>query len=94
MRRDRVNRLVNFAMNELMRIAPANAEVKVDVRENPDGHCYAQLKVLANHKVFFAKKEGDSMYECFHKAMKAMKAQLLREKRYLKAHDPLKHLAA
>lgn len=94
MRRDKANRLVNFGLNELQRIAPANAEVKVDVRENADGHYMAELKVLANHKVFFAKKEGESMYECFHKAMKALKAQLLKEKKNLKLHAPLKYHAA
>jgi ribosome-associated translation inhibitor RaiA len=94
LRRDRVNRLANFALNELQRIAPANAEVKVEVRENPDGHCFAQLKVLANHKVFFAKKEGDSLYESFHKAMKAIKAQLIREKKNFRMHEPLKYHAA
>lgn len=94
MRKDKANRLVNFALNELQRIAPANAEVKVDVRENANGRYFAQLKVLANHKVFFAKKEGESMYDCFHKAMKAVKAQLVKEKKNLKAHEPLKYHAA
>lgn len=94
MRKDKANRLVNFALNELQRIAPANAEVKVDVREDANGRYFAQLKVLANHKVFFAKKEGESMYDSFHKAMKAVKAQLLKEKKNLKAHEPLKYLAA
>lgn len=93
MRKDKANRLVNFAMNELQRIAPANAKIKVDVREH-DGHFVAQLKIFANHKVFFAKKVGDDMYDCFHKAMKAMKAQLVKEKKILKAHDPLKYMAA
>lgn len=94
MRREKARRLMDFALNELARIAPANAEVKVDVREKENGHYLAQLKVMANHKVFFAKKEGDSMYECFHKAMKAMKAQLVKEKKNLKVHEPLKYHAA
>lgn len=94
MRKDKANRLVNFALNELHRVAPANAEVKVDVKENANGRYLAQLKVLANHKVFFAKKEGESMYDCFHKAMKAVKAQLLKEKKSLKAHEPLKYHVA
>jgi ribosome-associated translation inhibitor RaiA len=93
MRKDKANRLVNFAINELQRIAPANAEIKVDVKER-DGHFVAQLKVHANHKIFFAKKIGDDMYDSFHKAMKAMKAQLIKEKKILKAHDPLKFMGA
>lgn len=91
MRMDKVNRLVNFGIGEIEKIAPDNAQIEVDVKEGPVGHFKAMLVVKANRKVFFAKKEGDSIYESFHKAMRALKSQLSKEKKFHRVHQAIKY---
>ena len=80
MRSDKANRMVDYGISELERVAPNNAEIEVDVKEDPVGHYSALIKVKANHKVYFIKKEADSMYDSFHKAVRALKVQLSKHK--------------
>lgn len=93
MRMDKAQRLVDFGMEEIERIAPANSQIEVDVKEDSSGHFWSLLKVRVNHKEFFVKKEGNSMYESFHKAMRALKSQLSKNKNFHRIHRPKYQLA-
>ncbi len=78
--RNRLEKLLNYAYNEIDRVAPDHAEVDVDVYEDAINHFMAKIKVKINNKIYIAKKDGRDMYECFHKALKAFKAKVAKNK--------------
>ncbi len=78
--RNRLQKLLDYGYEEIDRIAPYHEDVEVKVIEDGRDHFMARLKVRVNNKVFFAKKEGRDMYESFHKALKALKAKLAKNK--------------
>ena len=80
MRADKLNRLMNYGLEEIERVVPYNENVELDVVEDGKEHFFAFIKVKVNHKVYIAKKEGKNMYECFHEALRALKAQLAKNK--------------
>lgn len=78
--RNRLQRLLDYGYEEIDRIAPFHEEVEVKVVEDGKNHFMARMKVKVNNKVYFVKKEGLDMYEGFHKALRAMKAKLAKNK--------------
>ena len=78
--RNRLQKLLDYGYDELDRIAPFHEDVEVKVIEDGKKHFMARLKVKVNNKIYFAKKEGNDMYESFHKALRAMKANLAKNK--------------
>lgn len=78
--RNRLQKLLDYGYDELDRIAPFHEDVEVKVIEDGKKHFMARLKVKVNNKIYFAKKEGNDMYESFHKALRAMKAKLAKNK--------------
>lgn len=80
MRSDKAGKLVDYGLEEVEKIAPNNSQIEVDVKEDPVGHFQSLIKVKAPHKMFFVKKEGDSMYESFHKALRALRGQISKKK--------------
>ena len=80
MRSEKALRMVDFGVHEIERVAPENSQIELDVREDSSGEFYAQIKVKAKSKVYFVKKHSKSMYDSFHKAMRALKAQLAKNK--------------
>jgi len=73
-------RLIRFGVDEIERVAPFSSEVELDVKEDSKGHFFSFIKVKVNHKLYVAKKEGKNMYDSFHKALRALKAQLAKNK--------------
>lgn len=92
MRSDKAYRMVDYGMSELEKIAPNDAKIELDVREDSSGEFYAQIQVKVKNKVYFVKKHSRSMYDSFHKAMRALRAQLAKNKVH-NHHIGLKHLA-
>jgi ribosome-associated translation inhibitor RaiA len=80
MRNVKLDRMINYGVEEIERVAPFNSMVELDVKEVARGHFFAFIKVKVNHKLYIARKEGKDMYEGFHKALKALKAQLAKNK--------------
>lgn len=80
MKGNKANRMIEYGVQEIERIVPYSEEIELDVKENGKGHFYSLIKVKVNHKFYIAKKEGKDMYESFHKAMRALKAQLAKNK--------------
>ncbi len=80
MRRNQQERMIRFGVDEIERVAPFSSEVELDVKEDAKGHFFSFIKVKVNHKLYVAKKEGKNMYDSFHKALRALKAQLAKNK--------------
>lgn len=80
MRINKANEMMDYGYDELEKIAPKNSVIELDVKEDPQGHFSSLVKIKANNKFFIVKKEADSMYESFHKAIRALKAQLAKNK--------------
>lgn len=80
MKGNKANRMIEYGVHEIERIVPYSEEIELDVKEDGKGHFYSLIKVKVNHKLFIARKEGKDMYESFHKAMRALKAQLAKNK--------------
>jgi ribosome-associated translation inhibitor RaiA len=78
--RNRLEKLLNYAYEEIDRVAPDHGEIDVDVYEDGRNHFMAKIKVKINNKIFVARKDGRDMYECFHKALKAFKAKIAKNK--------------
>jgi ribosome-associated translation inhibitor RaiA len=71
--------LVNAGVAELSKIAPKNAEIEIDVKEDPIGHYATHVKIKTKFKTYFAKKEDDSFVVSLHKAMRALKSQIKKQ---------------
>jgi ribosome-associated translation inhibitor RaiA len=80
MKENKAKRLVDYGVEEVEKIAPDNSQIEVDVKEDPVGHYSSLIKIKAKHKIFFVKKESDSMYESFHKALRALRSQIAKKK--------------
>lgn len=80
MNAEKKNRLIEYGLQEVEKIAPENSQIEVEVKEGPIGHFYSLIKIKLPHKMLFVKKEGESMYESFHKALRALRSQLARKK--------------
>ena len=87
--RNRMQKLLAYGYEEIDRVAPFHEDVEVKVIEDGKNHFMARVKVKVNHKVYFAKKEGRDMYESFHKALKALKAKLAKNKVNHRVHRKL-----
>jgi ribosome-associated translation inhibitor RaiA len=92
--RNRFKKMVDYGLSEISRIAPFNSDVELDVKEDAKGHFYSFIKVKVNRKIFIAKKEGNNMYESFHKALKALKVQLAKNKINHRVHRSLRYEVA
>jgi ribosome-associated translation inhibitor RaiA len=91
MRSDKANRLVEYGVEEVEKIVPENSFIEIDVKEDPIGHFSSLIKVNAPNRDFFVKKEADSMYESFHKALRAIRMQIAKKK--IHHHAGLRKLA-
>lgn len=80
MRGNKANRLLEYGIAEIERIAPFGESVELDFKEDSKGHFFSFIKVKVNHKLYVARKEGRDMYDSFHKALRALKAQLAKNK--------------
>ncbi len=78
--RNRLEKLLNYANNEIDRVLPDHGNIDVDVYKDGKNHFMAKIKVKIDNKIFVARKDGRDMYECFHKALKAFKAKLAKNK--------------
>ncbi len=78
--RNRLQKLLEYGHEEIDRIAPFHEDAEVKVIEDGKNHFMAKIKVKVNNKVFFAKKDGKDMYDSFHKAIRALKAKLAKNK--------------
>lgn len=78
--------LVQEAASEIQRIAPRNSQVDIDVIEDPAGHFSTQIKLITKTKTYFAKKDDMFLYKSFSKAIRAIKAQIVK-KRHNRVHE-------
>jgi hypothetical protein len=72
---------------ELERFAPLRSKIEFDFKEDPKGHFFSLIKLKSPGRIFFVKKEGETLLESFHKAVQAIKIQLAKNKtnrRFLK----------
>jgi ribosome-associated translation inhibitor RaiA len=80
MKGNKEKRLLDYGIAEIERVAPFGESVELDFKEDAKGHVFSFIKVKVNHRLYVAKKEGRDMYESFHKALRALKAQLAKNK--------------
>jgi ribosome-associated translation inhibitor RaiA len=80
MKGNKAKRLLDYGIAEIERVAPFGESVELDFKEDAKGHFLSFIKVKVNHKLYIAKKEGRDVYESFHKALKALKSQLAKNK--------------
>ena len=72
---------------ELERFAPLRSKIEFDFREDPKGHFFSLIRLKSPGRIFFVKKEGETLLQSFHKAVQAIKIQLAKNKnnrRFLK----------
>jgi ribosome-associated translation inhibitor RaiA len=72
--------MIQGAIDEIRRYAPHNAQIDIEVREDPVGNFATHILVQANHHTYFSKKEDMFLYRSFNKAMRAVKAQLAKKR--------------
>lgn len=72
--------LISGAIDEIKRYAPRNATIDIEVREDPVGNFATHILVQAPNHTYFSKKEDMFLYRSFHKAMRAIKAQLAKKR--------------
>jgi len=92
MKRLNATDLISDASSELEKLAPRNSQLDIDVIEDPVGHFSTHVKLQTKYRTYFAKKEGEFLYESFSKAIRAIKAQLGKKRtRHIHNHISLKH---
>lgn len=72
--------LVQEAVSEIEKIAPRNAHVAVDISEDPVGTYCTRIRVETRRRTYFAKKDDMFLYKSFSKALRALKAQLIKSR--------------
>jgi hypothetical protein len=68
------------AIQEIEKIAPRHSEVEIDVEEDRRGIFCTHIRLITKHKIYFAKKEDSFLNKSFYKAMRAIKAQVKKNK--------------
>ena len=76
----REKEMMEEAVHEIEKIAPRHAEVEIEVQENPRGCFSTHIKLITKQKIYFAKKEDSFLNRSFYKAMRAIKAQVKKNK--------------
>ena len=71
---------VEAAIEEIQKIAPKHSEVSVDMEKSKKGIFCTNIKLVTKKKVYFAKKEDNLLNKSFYKAMRAIKAQVKKNK--------------
>lgn len=83
--------LVQEAASEIQRIAPRNSTVDIDVVEDPAGHFSTHIKLSTKTRTYFAKKDDMFLYKSFSKAIRAIKAQIMKKRtNHVHSHVGLK----
>jgi ribosome-associated translation inhibitor RaiA len=72
--------LLEEAREEMRKIAPRHSEIEVDVQENKHGVFSTHIRLITKQKIYFAKKDDLFLYKSFHKAVRAIKAQVRKNK--------------
>jgi hypothetical protein len=73
--------------DELARFAPLRSRIEFDFKEDPKGHFYSLIRLKSPGRIFFVKKEGETLLQSLHRAVRAIKIQLAKNKnnrRFLK----------
>ena len=68
------------AVQEIEKIAPRHSEVEIDVEKNRRGIFCTHIRLITKQKIYFAKKEDSFLNKSFYKAMRAIKAQIKKNK--------------
>lgn len=68
------------AVQEIEKIAPRNSQVEIEVEENRKGIFCTHIKLVTKNHIYFAKKEDSFLNKSFYKAMRAIKAQVKKNK--------------
>jgi hypothetical protein len=79
------------AVLEIEKIAPKHSEVEIDVEESRRGVFSTHIRLITKQKIYFAKKEDSFLNKSFYKAMRAIKAQVKKNKT---AHHAVKYSLA
>jgi hypothetical protein len=84
MKKAKLNRLLDYGSHEIE---------KIDVKEDPVGHFSTHIKLITKYKTYFAKKDDDFLYRSFSKAIKAIKAQIGKNRiDHIHSHMSLKNI--
>jgi len=68
------------AVQEIEKIAPRHSEVDIDIEENRRGIFCTHIRLITKQKTYFAKKEDSFLNKSFYKAIRAIKAQVKKNK--------------
>lgn len=68
------------AVQEIEKVAPRHSEIDIEVEENRRGIFCTHIRLITKQRVYFAKKEDSFLNKSFYKAMRAIKAQVKKNK--------------
>ena len=85
--------MVSEAASEIEKIAPRNSHVEIDVKEDPAGHFITNIKLQTKYKTYFARKDDTFLYKSFSKALRALKAQIVKKRtNHIHQQVSIKHM--
>lgn len=68
------------AIQEIEKIIPGKSEINIDIEENRRGIFCTHIRLITKKKIYFAKKEDSFLNKSFSKAIRAIKAQVKKNK--------------
>jgi hypothetical protein len=68
------------AIQEIEKLAPKNSGIDVDVEKNRKGIFCTHIRLITKKKIYFAKKEDSFLNKSLYKAIRAIKAQVQKNK--------------
>jgi hypothetical protein len=68
------------AAQEIGKIAPRHSEVEIAVEEDRRGIFSTHIRLITKQRTYFAKKEDSFLNKSFYKAVRAIKAQVKKNK--------------